>query len=245
MTSGFQSNGGADFTKTQALHLIVHFLGVIHQPLLVGTGYYKLPAANGAGTVQVNHNSPILVTDPNQIQTSMPNDIGGNSLSFTKAPSQELHAYWDNTLVQKYAGSKDAHHLAQKIGHDVSDINAYINKDAQGNVVDYHAWAAAWAVDSLKEAGHVYDGLQYDSVVYALDQQTNKTKMQKILITLPVNYATQQASRAAAQLAKAGSHLALLLNSIQWDGKTAAPNSRSETPVRRTRGRPATPRTKP
>jgi hypothetical protein len=60
-----------EFTKVQALRLLVHFVADIHQPLHCGTGYYSL---DGSGAAQ-------LITSPTQA-FGKPNDRGGNLLFF-------------------------------------------------------------------------------------------------------------------------------------------------------------------
>jgi len=61
-------------TKLQALRLLVHFAGDIHQPLHVGTGYYNAADVN----------SPQLITDPVEA-LSKPSDVGGNDLFYGQA----------------------------------------------------------------------------------------------------------------------------------------------------------------
>ena len=52
-----------DFTKPQALRLLVHFVGDIHQPLHCGSGFYDLS--------DLTH--PVLITDP-RLCVGKPND---------------------------------------------------------------------------------------------------------------------------------------------------------------------------
>ena len=56
-------NRADDFTKPQALRLLVHFVGDIHQPLHCGTGFYDLS----------NFAHPVLITDP-RLCFGKPND---------------------------------------------------------------------------------------------------------------------------------------------------------------------------
>jgi S1/P1 nuclease len=58
-----------EFTKVQALRLLVHFVGDLHQPLHCGTGYYNLDSPGRAE----------LITFPGQA-FGKPNDRGGNLL---------------------------------------------------------------------------------------------------------------------------------------------------------------------
>ena len=85
-----------DFTKPQALRLLVHFVGDIHQPLHCGTGFYDLS--------DLAH--PILVRDP-RLCSGKPNDRGGNDLFFGSESNEELHAFWNQALVFAIRNSSD------------------------------------------------------------------------------------------------------------------------------------------
>jgi hypothetical protein len=236
--SGYASaaNGNVEFTKIQALHLIVHLVGDIHQPLHVGSGYYQLPAVHGSSAT-ISVNDEVLVTDPSLVFNNgklLPSDIGGNSVHFSA--SQELHALWDDQLVQNYAGTtnKDSHVLAEAIANNVTDVNdsRFTTVDQNGQPIsDYHRWAAAWATDSVHAAKQVYSGLTFNSVV--LSPQGG---IASILVTKDASYESDHAAAAAIQLEKAGAHLTQLLNSIHWDltnikDNTADPVGSSTTSV--------------
>src|SRR5712664_649181 len=89
-------------TKPQALRLLVHFVGDIHQPLHVGTGYFELDDVH----------APKLVTDPAEVGND-PSDVGANDLYFTS--SEELHAYFDVTLVKNVAKTTNFTTLAHAL----------------------------------------------------------------------------------------------------------------------------------
>src|SRR5437773_2720564 len=74
-----------------ALRLLVHFMGDIHQPLRVGAGY-------------INENGPdhkiVIVTDPQAItQNHFPKDQGANLLIIDN-DKKNLHSFWDGDLVK-------------------------------------------------------------------------------------------------------------------------------------------------
>ena len=178
-----------DFTKPQALRLLVHFVGDIHQPLHCGTGFYDLS--------DLNH--PVLITDP-RLCIGKPNDRGGNDLFFGTDPNQELHALWDEALVIAIRNSAEYRSLADWLEptQSVSPVTG-----------DYHIWPEQWAIDSVKQARKAYQNIE-------LDAATIDGQRLRITVRLAPGYIDQNRSLAAAQLVKAGLHLAQLLNVIQW-----------------------------
>jgi hypothetical protein len=181
--------GPEDFTKPQALRLLVHFVGDIHQPLHCGTGFYDLS--------DLSH--PVLITDP-RLCSGKPNDRGGNDLFFGSDPNQELHALWDESLVFAIRNTADYRSLAESIESTQS---------ASPTMGDYHTWPERWAIDSVKRARKAYQDLEFGAAT--IDGQRLR-----ITVQLPTGYIDENRSLAARQLAKAGLHLAELLNVIQW-----------------------------
>jgi hypothetical protein len=181
--------GPDDFTKPQALRLLVHFVGDIHQPLHCGTGFYDLS--------DLSH--PVLITDP-RLCIGKPNDRGGNDLFFGPDSSQELHALWDEALVFAIRNSADYRSLADFLEPMQS---------VESTTGDYHTWAEQWAIDSVQQARKAYQNIKFDSA--RIDGQRLR-----ITVQLPTAYMDENRSLAAIQLAKAGMHLAQLLNSLAW-----------------------------
>jgi hypothetical protein len=181
--------GPEDYTKPQALRLLVHFVGDIHQPLHCGTGFYDLS--------DLSH--PVLITDP-RLCSGKPNDRGGNDLFFGSDPNQELHALWDESLVFAIRNTADYRSLAEWIESTQS---------ASPTMGDYHTWPEQWAIDSVKQARKAYQDLEFGAAT--IDGQRLR-----ITVQLPTGYIDENRSLAARQLAKAGLHLAELLNVIQW-----------------------------
>ena len=178
-----------DFTRPQALRLLVHLVGDIHQPLHCGTGFYDL--------ADLKH--PVLIRDP-RLCSGKPNDRGGNDLFFGSEPNQELHALWDESLVLAIRNSTDYRSLA-----DWLDATQSVNPTPG----DYHDWPEQWAIDSVRQARRVYQDLQFG-------EATIDGQRLRITIQLPSNYIDENRSLAATQLVKAGMRLAQLLNSLAW-----------------------------
>jgi hypothetical protein len=175
-----------------AIYMIVHLVGDLHQPLHVGTGYYDLS--------QPEH--PVLITDP-QAAVGKESDKGGNDLSFGSRRFDELHAYWDSALPERIAGSQQPSVLAKK-------LMEAIQPQAWASAGDHHAWAEAWATESVAAARRAYAGLSFGAA------EMNQGKLRRIPITLPVGYEAAVLPLAHERLAKAGFHLAELLNAIDW-----------------------------
>jgi len=178
-----------DFTKPQALRLLVHFAGDIHQPLHCGTGFYDLS--------DLSH--PVLITDP-RLCIGKPNDRGGNDLFFGPDSTQELHALWDDSLVFAIRNSADYRSLADFL-ESIQSMDATTG--------DYHTWPEQWAIDSVQQARKAYQNIKFDTA--RIDGQRLR-----ITVQLPTAYIDENRPLAATQLAKAGMHLARLLNAIQW-----------------------------
>jgi hypothetical protein len=182
-------NRSDDFTKLQALRLLVHFVGDIHQPLHCGTGVYDLS--------DLNH--PVLITDP-RLCKGKPNDRGGNDLYFGTNPNQELHALWDDSLVFAIRNSADYRSLAGWL-KSAQSVNPRTG--------DYHNWAEQWAIDSVQQARRAYRKIEFDAA-------TIVGQRLRITVQLPTGYIDENRSLAATQLATAGLHLAQLLNGLAW-----------------------------
>src|SRR5205823_6198774 len=102
------------FSRVEALRMLVHLVGDIHQPLRVATGYYNLDGGQ-----------PSLITDPPQA-LHKPDDRGGNQLCYHPAAHSnrcqgEFHAFWDVTLVLKAGHTSNAHKLAGVLGAKAKD----------------------------------------------------------------------------------------------------------------------------
>jgi len=183
-----------------AIYMIVHFVGDLHQPLHVGTGYYEL--ADPA--------HPVLITDP-AAATGKESDKGGNDLSYGGQRFEELHAYWDTILPMKIAGSNEPSVLAKKLADA-------IQPGGWASAGDHHSWAESWATESLIAARQAYAGIAFGAAEMAKPDGTNPAApaLRIIHIALPANYDASSIPLARERLAKAGFHLAELLNAIDW-----------------------------
>jgi hypothetical protein len=181
-----------ELSRTQALRLLVHLAGDIHQPLHCGTGFYRLNETE----------SPVLVTDPAEA-VGLPNDRGGNDLFY--GSKEELHALWDFGLVAEIANTFDFRSLANVLRKE------YLQRPWSTTPGDYHHWAETWALESVKVASKAYASIQFKSY-----ETMGKPNSLWISILLPPGYEEQNRAVAAEQLAKAAVRLAQLLDQIRW-----------------------------
>jgi len=189
--------GGGDkrITKREALCMLVHLVGDLHQPLHVGNGFYEV-GADGAAR---------LVTDPVAAK-GLPNDRGGNALFFGPGRYDELHAYWDMALVAKIANTEQVADLAAALQKRVA-----ADGGSWKGTGDYHHWPEEWATESLAAARIAYAGLEFGTVT-----ADPKGGFRKIQVTLPAKYGEACAPVAGQRLAQAACHLTEILNAIRW-----------------------------
>ena len=181
-----------ELSRTQALRLLVHFVGDIHQPLHCGTGFYRINETT----------PPLLVTNPDEA-FGLPSDRGGNDLFY--GPKERLHALWDVGLVERIADTFDFRALAAFLEQE------YRHQTWTATPGDYHHWAETWALESVKVAASAYAGIRFNSV-----ETMGEANPLWISITLPPDYEEKNTALAAQQLTKAGVRLAQLLDRIRW-----------------------------
>ena len=189
--------GGGDkrITKREALCMLVHFVGDEHQPLHIANGYFETGADGSAK----------LVMDPAALK-DVPNDKGGNADFFGPGRFDELHAYWDTALVEKIGAGKDPAALAAVLEKKVADESATWRSTG-----DYHHWAEAWATESLVAARTAYSGITFGALI-----PDPRGGIKSIKMTFPPHYDEVCTPLASERLAKAGYHLAEILNAIHW-----------------------------
>jgi len=181
-----------EISRTDALRLLVHFVGDIHQPLHCGTGFYRLSDTE----------PPVLVTNPEEA-FGLPIDRSGNDLFY--GPRTELHALWDSRLVEEIADTFDFHSLAAFLREE------YLRRSWPETPGDYHRWAETWALESVKLANSAYAGIRFNSV-----EIMGEPNFLWISITLPTDYEKKNTAVAAQQLTKAAVRLAQLLDRLRW-----------------------------
>jgi hypothetical protein len=194
---GVLEGAPSTMTKKEALLVVMHLVGDIHQPLHCITGYYD--------TNNLSH--PVLLADVADPKTAT-EDRGGNQLYYTQ--SEEFHALWDLGLPNLV--SSDVNTLASNLV--VTGWSTQMK--TSGN---YHNWPEKWAGDSMKQANAAYDGIVFKSAEMVPNPRHAGQMMLKIDVDLPngtKSYKNDQKQRAQDQLTKAAVHLAQLLSKINF-----------------------------
>jgi hypothetical protein len=199
-------------SQRNALRLLVHFLGDIHQPLHVSCGFIDV---NGP-----NH-TIVIVRDPALIkQRHLPSDKGANELVIDN-DRMNLHSFWDFTLVTSLMTSIGQEITSETLGAFLKDnVKPKASWKAHGPL---NTRAAQWATDSMRLSGdHTYQSVkivgQRTIPVLSHGQplvRDGHPVMQTVFdITRAANYETVNRELVKQQLAKAGYRLAKLLDAI-------------------------------
>ncbi len=187
----------AHLRPDEALWLLAHLVGDIHQPLHVGALYFDATCRK-----------PV---DPNKtgrapdfgIGARFADTTGGNDL-LLRGGETNLHHYWDDVVVLHAAG------LSAKTELDVQRFarqllaNPPLGTAPQG---DAATWPEAWATEILPLAREALDR------VMIVDRRRMEAPTLKCRwhVSHDQAYADWAAQRTAEQLAKAGHRLAALM----------------------------------
>lgn len=198
--------------ERNALRLLVHFLGDMHQPLHIGCGFIDVNGPNG--TISI-------VRDPAVIrQQNLPSDRGGNQLIIDH-DKKNLHGSWDFDLVSALMLATDKQ-TSETLGLFLKQtVRPNSNWIPRGPV---SSWGAQWATDSLRMSrAHTYKGVSITgqrtiSVTTRNGQPVIRDGKQVTDIVYdisrPANYESVNREVVRQQLAKAGFRLAKLLDAI-------------------------------
>lgn len=205
----------ADFSKPQALRWLVHLVGDVHQPMHVTAGYYDTNAPDFA-TV------PVRIEDPQRAAAAgVSGDRGGNGLLFAAPHSstgpKNLHAVWDSCLPAVLARgrcNRPSHTHTALVRALGARLTPAMVAEAR-TPGDRHAWPAAWASDTLRQAA--LSGA-YDVRLAAgrIDRSGPRSVQATVTAPPPEAYARQHAAAAGDQLAKAAIRLGDMLDAIDW-----------------------------
>jgi hypothetical protein len=199
-------------SERNALRLLVHFLGDMHQPLHIGCGFIDVHGPNG--TIQI-------VRDPRAILLKhLPSDRGGNQLIINN-DKKNLHGLWDFDLVTA---------LMQTTGNETFDtLGLFLKRSVQSKSSwnprgPIGTWGAQWATDSLRlSRNQTYRGVritrQRTITVTNRNGQPVMKDGQPVTdivydVTRPADYETVNREVVRQQLAKGGYRLAKLLDAI-------------------------------
>jgi hypothetical protein len=191
-------NPGHNLTKREALFILAHMTGDIHQPLHVGAAYIS------------EDDEFIVPRNVEEAKTSLTQ--GGNLLCDR---SKGVHSYWDTDLVLKAMRAtkvKTSEELAQALLPKAKKLKA----DPGVATI----WPMRWATESLQISELELAPISViqkrkagpgRSTCQASDPNSNSHVWD---VRLPDEYGLEGAATVAEQLTKAGARLAWLLRAI-------------------------------
>ncbi|MES2756385.1 MAG: S1/P1 nuclease [Pseudomonadota bacterium] len=208
------------FTRRQALLLITHMTGDIHQPLHVGAafvgkdGKFVVPNKHtDVDTISVfdsRGGNNFLLNDDKIVAMSVAHIPGENKPEregVPKALTKPFHSYWDSTTVD-YAMRRISTRTPEKFAEAVIASNPGVVKNSGDPVT----WPYQWADDSLVAAKLAYADVTTGPGI----RQTSKKGeiYYNWNLEVPNNYPVPSSAIAKTQLIKGGYNLASLLQAI-------------------------------
>ncbi|MGF6181158.1 hypothetical protein ABIB42_002170 [Massilia sp. UYP32] len=209
------------FTKRQALILLTHFAGDIHQPLHVGSafvskdGQFVVPkdrAEIDETLVFDSRGGNNLLLDNERLSALSAGVIPAGEPIVVKegvpaALTKPFHSYWDSTTVD-YAFRRIKTRTPEQFA-DVAVASRPQIKRAQGDV---STWPVQWVEDGLVSAKLAYK----DVTPGKLTPQTSKKgeTYYTFALEVPQNYPVPSSEIAKTQLIKGGYNLAAMLQAI-------------------------------
>lgn len=182
------------FTEREALRMLAHLVGDIHQPLHVGNGFI---AADG----------PLRFVMP-EGPAGWRSTIGGNALRYGPKDTFNLHSYWDSHAVSLAMRKEDIGAYAARLVREIGTPDTWRNRG------DVESWPVQWADEALAHARDVHTGIRL--LEHLVPDQRGRTS-HRWRIQQPPGYDKLARQLIPVQLAKGGYRLAATLRAI-WPG---------------------------
>lgn len=182
------------FTPREALRLLAHFAGDMHQPLHVGNAF-----VSAAG--------PLAFVTP-EGAAGWRTTLGGNALRYGPTDNFNLHSYWDSHAVNLAMQSADISTFAQRLVREIPVAGTW--KPAG----DATTWPEQWATEGLEYAREAHKGV---TVLAYLGPDPQGGIAHRWRIRQPAGYDAMARGRIRTQLAKGGYRLAVTLMAIWPD----------------------------
>lgn len=186
--------GKGMFKEREALRLLAHFIGDMHQPLHAGNGF-------------VSSSGPLTFVEPKG-PTGWRPTLGGNLLLYGPENRFNLHSYWDSHAVNITIQKDDPAAFAARL---FAEGNRPAGGTPSGDPV---AWPELWATEVLVHAKEVHRGLR---IVSYLGPDEAKRTPHRWLIEQPSDYDQRARTLVRRQLAAGGFRLAAVLKAIWPD----------------------------
>ena len=182
------------FTPREALRMLAHLVGDMHQPLHSGNAF-----VSASGPLRF-----VLPEGPTGWRTS----VGGNALVYGPQDRFNLHSYWDTHIVNLAMGKDDVATYAVRLIKEVPVAPEW--KDTG----DPDGWPERWTNEALVLAKEAHQDIKL--TVY-LGPDEVRDFPHRWRIEQPAGYDDRSRPRIRIQLAKGGYRLAAVLKSI-WPG---------------------------
>jgi hypothetical protein len=183
--------GDGLFTPREALRLLAHFAGDMHQPLHVGNAF-----VSASGPLQF-----VVPKGPTGWRTT----LGGNALVYGPERRFNLHSYWDSHAVNITMGREDVATYSKRLFAEEKPASGWANTG------DVDTWPAQWATWGIARAKPVHEGVR---LVEYLGPDDAKRTAHRWLIEQPAGYDDRARQITREQLAIAGYRLAETLKAI-------------------------------
>jgi hypothetical protein len=221
--------GNADnphhFTPRQALRLIAHLVGDIHQPLHIGEAYidrqgqFVVPhdraQIDGINVFNTQGGNDLLLEDRRfwpardvQAAAQATAQASGNEVADkAKRLARSLHLYWDVTVVEDVMRKTNA-----SSPEEFARIAIARHPKIVSDTGDPAGWPYRWANESLAAAKPAYGEL---TIGTRIEQVSRKGDAYFAwFVTAPVLYTNASSLTAENQIIKGGYRLAALLKTI-------------------------------
>jgi hypothetical protein len=183
--------GKGMFSQREALRIVAHLVGDIHQPLHVGAAFI---ASSG----------PLTFVQPTG-PTGWRPTLGGNLLVYGPENRFNLHSYWDSHAVNITMEREDVPTYAARLLREVKPLPAWTSPG------DPDSWPAQWATEGLALAKEAHNGL---SLLSDLGPDEDKRNAHRWAIAQPADYDARARPVIRQQLARGGYRLAAVLKAI-------------------------------
>lgn len=200
---------GVRLTDTEAVWLLAHLVGDIHQPLHVGAMYFDKATGCETSVDPNRHGQPPKFGIGDTVATTM----GGNLIYLVAPapavpPADNLHFYWDDAVVVRAMQAAGVGQSEQ----DFAKLIAAVPPAGWETVGPPETWAAQWATEIMPLAVEAHGRLTIRKG--PKPSPFSFTGGCTWVTTLDPAYQDWAKEQARTQLAKAGFRLAALLKAI-------------------------------
>ena len=191
LKGGARPGSGVVLSQRDALRLLAHLVGDMHQPLHAANAF-----VSASGALRF-----VVPDGPSGWRSS----AGGNALVYGPQDRFNLHSYWDSHIVNLAMRNDDVERYAARLVAEVPVASDW--KDSG----DPDTWPERWHNDSLLFGKEAYQGIRLTSYLGPDDAGRTPHRWR---IEQPAGYDDRSRARIRIQLAKGGYRLAAMLKAI-------------------------------